>query len=123
MTITPNTRSAARAMKFPPMFPQKSVMPAWITPCAPIRRWAAVACQPHRFSLGRKRAVLTGLILLETNTQPGMTPTSLAPEQAAACRDQLSRPLRLDRKGRLMQPLTAPPRTHTYDRKTAPVPP
>jgi D-alanine-D-alanine ligase len=26
---------------------------------------------------------LQGLILLETNTQPGMTPTSLAPEQAA----------------------------------------
>ncbi len=26
-----------------------------------------------------------GLVLLETNTQPGMTPTSLAPEQAAAC--------------------------------------
>ena len=25
------------------------------------------------------------LILLETNTQPGMTPTSLAPEQAAYC--------------------------------------
>jgi D-alanine-D-alanine ligase len=28
---------------------------------------------------------LAGLVLLETNTQPGMTPTSLAPEQAAAC--------------------------------------
>ncbi len=28
---------------------------------------------------------LEGLILLETNTQPGMTPTSLSPEQAAAC--------------------------------------
>lgn len=28
---------------------------------------------------------LAGLILLETNTQPGMTPTSLAPEQAALC--------------------------------------
>ena len=28
---------------------------------------------------------LNGLILLETNTQPGMTPTSLAPEQAAHC--------------------------------------
>ena len=28
---------------------------------------------------------LGGLILLETNTQPGMTPTSLAPEQAAYC--------------------------------------
>ena len=26
-----------------------------------------------------------GIILLETNTQPGMTPTSLAPEQAAHC--------------------------------------
>ena len=28
---------------------------------------------------------LEGLIILETNTQPGMTPTSLAPEQAAHC--------------------------------------
>lgn len=28
---------------------------------------------------------LEGLVLLETNTQPGMTPTSLAPEQAAHC--------------------------------------
>jgi D-alanine-D-alanine ligase len=28
---------------------------------------------------------LAGLVLLETNTQPGMTPTSLAPEQAAYC--------------------------------------
>ena len=27
---------------------------------------------------------LAGLILLETNTQPGMTPTSLSPEQATA---------------------------------------
>ena len=27
---------------------------------------------------------LDGLVLLETNTQPGMTPTSLVPEQAAA---------------------------------------
>jgi len=28
---------------------------------------------------------LDGLVLLETNTQPGMTSTSLAPEQAAHC--------------------------------------
>ncbi|WP_339694659.1 D-alanine--D-alanine ligase [Celeribacter baekdonensis] len=28
---------------------------------------------------------LAGLILLETNTQPGMTPTSLSPEQAQKC--------------------------------------
>lgn len=28
---------------------------------------------------------IDGLILLETNTQPGMTPTSLSPEQAAHC--------------------------------------
>lgn len=30
-------------------------------------------------------AGLAGLVLLETNTQPGMTPTSLAPEQAGFC--------------------------------------
>jgi D-alanine-D-alanine ligase len=30
-----------------------------------------------------ERCGLGGLVLLETNTQPGMTPTSLAPEQAA----------------------------------------
>ncbi len=28
---------------------------------------------------------IKGLVLLETNTQPGMTPTSLVPEQAAVC--------------------------------------
>ncbi|MBN2905671.1 MAG: D-alanine--D-alanine ligase [Rhodobacteraceae bacterium] len=28
---------------------------------------------------------IDGLVLLETNTQPGMTPTSLSPEQAAHC--------------------------------------
>lgn len=28
---------------------------------------------------------VAGLVLLETNTQPGMTPTSLSPEQAQAC--------------------------------------
>lgn len=28
---------------------------------------------------------LAGLVLLETNTQPGMTPTSLSPEQAEVC--------------------------------------
>jgi D-alanine-D-alanine ligase len=28
---------------------------------------------------------MDGLVLLETNTQPGMTPTSLSPEQAAHC--------------------------------------
>ncbi len=30
-----------------------------------------------------ERRGLAGLVILETNTQPGMTPTSLAPEQAA----------------------------------------
>ena len=32
-----------------------------------------------------ERRGLDGLVLLETNTQPGMTPTSLSPEQAAHC--------------------------------------
>ena len=32
-----------------------------------------------------EKAGSDGLVLLETNTQPGMTPTSLSPEQAAHC--------------------------------------
>lgn len=32
-----------------------------------------------------EKAGRDGLVLLETNTQPGMTPTSLSPEQAAHC--------------------------------------
>ena len=40
--------------------------------------------QPGPISAGTTGAGLGGLVLLETNTQPGMTPTSLAPEQAAA---------------------------------------
>lgn len=36
-------------------------------------------------ALWRKEGGLAGLILLETNTQPGMTPTSLSPEQAGYC--------------------------------------
>ncbi len=40
------------------------------------------ALRAHRWDDSRGVA---GLVLLETNTQPGMTPTSLAPEQAAYC--------------------------------------
>ncbi len=52
--------------------------------CARIALWdVAVSAAP--ISVGTRRAAWTGLILLETNTQPGMTPTSLSPEQAAHC--------------------------------------
>ena len=61
---------------------------------------AAIAAACHDYALRAHRALgcrglsrtdfrwddsrgLDGLVLLETNTQPGMTPTSLAPEQAA----------------------------------------
>ena len=37
----------------------------------------AISCQP----CWDETRGLAGLILLETNTQPGMTPTSLVPEQ------------------------------------------
>jgi D-alanine-D-alanine ligase len=51
-----------------------------------LRAHQALGCRgvsrtDFRWDEGRGMA---GLILLETNTQPGMTPTSLAPEQAAA---------------------------------------
>jgi D-alanine-D-alanine ligase len=50
-----------------------------------LRAHAALGCRglsrtDFRWDEGRG---LAGLILLETNTQPGMTPTSLSPEQAA----------------------------------------
>ncbi len=52
-----------------------------------IRAHAALGCRgmsrtDYRWDEGRG---LDGLVLLETNTQPGMTPTSLSPEQARAC--------------------------------------
>lgn len=52
-----------------------------------LRAHAALGCRgisrtDFRWDEGRG---LDGLILLETNTQPGMTPTSLTPEQAAHC--------------------------------------
>lgn len=52
-----------------------------------LRAHAALGCRglsrtDYRWDESRG---LDGLILLETNTQPGMTPTSLAPEQAAFC--------------------------------------
>jgi len=52
-----------------------------------LRAHSALGCRgvsrtDFRWDEGRG---LDGLILLETNTQPGMTPTSLVPEQAAHC--------------------------------------
>lgn len=50
-----------------------------------VRAHAALGCQGLSRSDFRwdDARGLDGLIILETNTQPGMTPTSLAPEQAA----------------------------------------
>ena len=52
-----------------------------------LRAHAALGCRgvsrtDYRWDEARG---LAGLVLLETNTQPGMTPTSLVPEQAAFC--------------------------------------
>lgn len=52
-----------------------------------LRAHAALGCRGvsrSDFRWDEARGV-DGLILLETNTQPGMTPTSLTPEQAAHC--------------------------------------
>jgi D-alanine-D-alanine ligase len=47
------------------------------------RAHAALGCQGLTRSDFRYDALNQNLVLLEVNTQPGMTPTSLAPEQAA----------------------------------------
>ncbi len=76
--------AAGRATWCRPRSRRTSSTPAWISPCA---RIAALGCRGLSrtdFRWDEARG-MDGLILLETNTQPGMTPTSLAPEQAAAC--------------------------------------
>ena len=44
-------------------------------------------------SAGTRRAASTGLILLETNTQPGMTPDLARPRAGGAPRHRLRRPV------------------------------
>jgi hypothetical protein len=67
-------------------------------------RWAAAGISRTDFRWDEARG-LDGLVLLETNTQPGMTPTSLTPEQAAHTGHRLRRALPLDGGGRVMRPL------------------
>ena len=59
------------------------------------------------------------LVLLEVNTQPGLTPTSLLPEQAAHLRHGLSRALRLDGGERRM-PRVSPPAPRKLASATGP---
>ena len=53
------------------------------------------------------------MVLLEINTQPGMTPTSLVPEIARACRHRLRRAGRLDGGERVMR-LLSPRAAHRH---------
>ena len=56
------------------------------------------------------------LVLLEINTQPGLTPTSLLPEQAAHHRHELPATLRLDGGERDMPRVARSPRNSVKDR-------
>ena len=84
-TTTRNTRPAARGTSCRPSCRRRSPRPASTTRCARTRRSAAAGVSRTDFRWDERRG-LAGLYLLETNTQPGMTPTSLAPEQAAHAR-------------------------------------
>ena len=81
-TITPSTPPAARGTRSRPRSRTRSPRPASTTRSARIGRSAAAGSAAPT-SAGTRARGLAGLYLLETNTQPGMTPTSLAPEQAA----------------------------------------
>ena len=83
--------------------------PASTMRCGRTRRSAAAASAAPT-SAGTSARGLDGLVLLEINTQPGMTPTSLAPEQAALLRHLLRRAGALDGGGRVMLPVKAPRR-------------
>ena len=64
----------------PADLPERVTQAAMEASLGPIRRWAAagVSRSDFRYDESEDR-----LVILETNTQPGMTPTSLVPEQAA----------------------------------------
>jgi D-alanine-D-alanine ligase len=82
-TTTRNTPRAAAAICCPPRCRRPSPPRPSASRSPPTRRWAAAAC-PARTSATTTRMGNPGrLVLLEVNTQPGMTPTSLLPEQAA----------------------------------------
>jgi D-alanine-D-alanine ligase len=67
----------------PADIPARSSTPAWATPPAPMSVLGCRGVSRTDFRWDEAKG-LSGLILLETNTQPGMTPTSLTPEQAEA---------------------------------------
>ena len=90
-TIMRNTRRAGRAMSFRRVLPD-----AYHAPCEGYRARGASGAglprrHPLRFSLRRHHGEPGRLVLLEMNTQPGLTPTSLLPEQAALCGHGVSR--------------------------------
>jgi D-alanine-D-alanine ligase len=67
----------------PADIPARSSTPAWTIPPAPMSVLGCRGVSRTDFRWDEAKG-LSGLILLETNTQPGMTPTSLTPEQAEA---------------------------------------
>ena len=81
-----------------------------------IARWAAAAPSRCDFRYDDTAGEPGRLVLLEVNTQPGLTPTSLLPEQAAHLRHRLSRAVRLDGGARRMPRVTRQPRNSINDR-------
>ena len=99
MTTRPNTRRAAPSTccrpRLPPHVFEAALRQAELA-------HAALGCRGVTRSDFRYDDIKDDLVLLEVNTQPGMTPTSLVPEQAAHVGNGLRRPGPVDGGGRLM---------------------
>jgi D-alanine-D-alanine ligase len=89
--------------------PERSSRPAWTMRCCAPTALGCRGLSRTDFRWDEARG-LDGLVLLETNTQPGMTPTSLTrPSRPRMHGHGFRRALPLDGGGRVMRPLTSAP--------------
>ena len=95
-TTSSNTPTAARATSFRPRCIPTSTRARWTWRSPRIARSAAAARPRCDFRYDDTAGEPGRLVLLEINTQPGLTPTSLLPEQAAHHGIEFPAALRLD---------------------------
>ena len=95
-TTSRNTPTAARAISFPRAVHPDTYAQALDVALAAHRALGCRGATRCDFRYDDTAGEPGRLVLLEINTQPGLTPTSLLPEQAAHLRHDLPAALRLD---------------------------
>ena len=96
--------------------PRRLCTRAWMSRSRRIGRWAAAALRGAISVTTTPSGEPGRLVLLEINTQPGLTPTSLLPEQAAHLGMSFPQLVRLDGGERRMPRVRHGPRNSVTDR-------